>query len=152
MFIFVAIKTAVLLVALLAFQAAAAQVAHLDYAFEAYDIDGAWIASGRLELTVLEPHENGHLPLVAGRHAGWVDPHQAIFTPRSRVMQGRIEDDRIELVPSILTHSGYISFSGRFLGHRLGAFEGRWTHRYHRDGQGYFRAWPIGETARRYGR
>ena len=139
-----------LLAVLLAFRAAAADTEQLDYAFEAYDADGWWIAGGRLELIVVEPSEEGHRSIWARSQQNWVDPYQSFFARRSNLMQGRIEDKRIELVPSLFAHSGYISLSGEFLSRRFGAFEGEWRHRHARGGQGYFRAWPIGETARRY--
>ena len=66
MLIQVSIRTFILLAALLAARAAADDIDHLDYAFEAYDADGAWIAGGRLDL-IVGTNQNGHLRVVAGR-------------------------------------------------------------------------------------
>ena len=151
MYIHISIKTLALLAGLLAFHAAAADAEHLDYAFEAYDANGGWIASGRLEFIVFGPDEDGQISISASRHQDWVYRYQSYFTGQSNFMQGRIENNRIELGPGIFAHPGYISLSGQFLSRRFGAFEGEWTHRHIRGGHGYFRAWPIGETAKRYG-
>jgi len=143
---------ATLLVLLLGAQLHAADTGHLRYAYEAFDADGWWIASGHQSITVLSPNKEGYLSLVARSDLNRSDPQQSHFRMRGDFMHGRIEDDSIKLVPSFFTHSGYISLFGRFTRSQFGAFEGHWQHDHNQDGYGHFHAWPVGETARRYGR
>jgi len=114
------------------------------FAYEAFDADGYWLASGKLTFSVDAWPAGEDAAIIALRTQDRIAPEQYLFTLESRVMQGSISDKKIELRPSVLSHSGYISLKGRFLNGPFSPFEGHWTRRHDPGrGPGVFRAWPI---------
>jgi hypothetical protein len=126
-----------------------------QYAYQAFDASGLWIASGRLTLTIFDRSDDGSWYVMAAREQQHVYPQQNDFQWGTDIMQGKIMQDTIELRPSLFSDPLGIRLYGQFIGTRWGYFDGHWERsgvRTRAEAFGTFQARPIGETARRYGR
>ena len=132
-----------------------AEPERLQYAYQAYDAHGLWVASGRLTLMLFDDPHDHQWNVIASREQQDVYNRQHDFRLGTDIMQGTITQDTIELGPSLFSEPAEIRLYGQFIHSPLGHFDGYWERKriiQRGAGFGTFQAWPIGETAERYGR